>query len=217
MLRGRPLCEWIRSVVVGTFVAAVMLAPFWVIYGDHGRAYRNWKATANDLAERFAHFGGVYQPVLATVRIAIPAEGKPDGFNLKQEWLARKICLGIFGIAAIGIYFSRLNAWQATRAILFSLALLSTTAHPWYLLWGFALVPMANSWAIWVLSLTLPWGYAVLGDVVHWTISPWVHAAAYGPVFIALACDIVIHWRGRAQRRETLDASTRGIAIPESP
>lgn len=198
MLRGRPFRQWIKSAAIGVLVLAIAFAPFWLIWGDHGRAYHHWKHTADVLAEKFAHFGGVYEPVLSIVREVMPADGKPEGFNLKQEWLARKMCLGMFAIAGLAIFLNhRLTVWQATRAFLFALVLFTTTAHPWYLLWAFALVPMSNSWAMWVLSLTLPWGYMVLGDVVNWKVQSWVYAAAYVPVLVALAADVVIHSRSR--------------------
>ena len=91
---------------------------------------------------------------------------------------------------------TRLQPWFWAAA----LVLLTTTAHPWYLLWGFALVPMANNWVIWTLSLTLPWGYAVLGDMVHWTVPTWVLTAAYAPVFAALLAQTVIQLRQRGTR-----------------
>jgi alpha-1,6-mannosyltransferase len=202
MLRGRPMREWFVSTAAGSAVMLLAIAPFWVIRGGHGVAFHNWKATVDMLAEKFAHFGGVYEPILWVVRRAMPAAGHPAGFNLKQEWLARHICLGILVLIALAIFFNRrLNVWQATRAMLFAMVLLTTTAHPWYLLWAFALIPMANSWAIWILSLTLPWGYAVfttLGRADWPWIPSWLYWAAYAPVFAALVCDGVIHWRSRA-------------------
>ena len=41
-----------------------------------------------------------------------------------------------------------------------------------------------------MLSLTLPWGYAVLGDTVEWTVSPWLVAAAWVPAAITAAFGI---------------------------
>ena len=110
--------------------------------------------------------------------------------------MARKICVGLLVLAAIVILVNRrLNFWQATRAMLFALVLLTTTAHPWYLLWALALVPMSNSWAMWIFSLTLPWGYAAFADGLHWKVSSWILAAAYAPVMVALIWDVVIHLR----------------------
>jgi alpha-1,6-mannosyltransferase len=39
MLRGRPLREWLASAAIGAVVIAACIAPPWLIWGDHGRAY----------------------------------------------------------------------------------------------------------------------------------------------------------------------------------
>ena len=197
MLRGRPWREWMKSLAVGASVGVIALSPFWYFWGDRGTSYRNWHDTADVLTEKFAHFGGVYEPLLGAVRTIIPADGQPVGYNLKQEWLARKICFGLLALITVGIFFSRMSAWQATRAFLFALVMLTTTAHPWYLLWAFALFPLAHSPALWIASLTLPWGYVVFADGVNWNVSAWVYSAAYIPVFAALLVDVVLSWRRR--------------------
>lgn len=199
MLRGRPLREWLVAIGTGAAIGVLALAPSWMLWGDGFRGYHNWRATTDVLAEKFAHFGGLYEPVLWTVQKAMPAEGQPAGFNLKQEWLARKICVGALALVAIGVFFSRMNAWQATRAILFALVLLTTTAHPWYLLWAFALVPMAVSPGLWIASLTISWGHAVFATIgrADWPVVPaWVYVVAYGPVFIAVTAETLLSWRG---------------------
>jgi hypothetical protein len=193
MLRGRPRREWLVSAVVGGAVIGACIAPLWLIWGDQGRAYQAWHATATDLGKRFTHFAGVYEAILAAVRHTIPAGAAVLGFNLPPEWVARNVCLAIFLAVTIGIFFSRLNAWQAASAMLFALVLLTTAAHPWYLLWAFALFPMADSWAVWVLSLTLPWGYAAWAEPVHRTVPHWVLAVAYVPVLLALVWDVIRH------------------------
>lgn len=187
MLRGRPLREWLASAAVGAVVVAACIAPPWLIWGDHGRAYHNWRTTVDELAGRFTHFGGVYELVLAAVRLLAPA----PWLNLTPEWLARNVCLALSAAAVLAVFWSRLDPWRATRAILFALVLLATAAHPWYLLWALALFPMADGRALWVLSLTLPWGYAAWADDVHRTVPRWLLAAAYAPVLVALAWDVV--------------------------
>ena len=89
------------------------------------------------------------------------------------------------------------NAWADCGLVFLAMVLLAPAAHPWYLLWALALTPVAPLRAVWVLSLTLPWGYAVLGDTVDWTVSPWLMGAAYAPALVALAADL----RSRTLRR----------------
>ena len=191
MLRGRPLREWFACAIIGAVVIAACIAPLWLIWGDHGRAYQNWRATVDQLGQGSAHFGGVYEAVRAAARQVTPTDGRVLGLNLPPEWLARIVCLAIFAAVAIGIFFRRSNAWQATCAMLLAVVLLTPVALPWYLLWAFALFPMADGRALWVLSLTLSWGYAAWADDVHRTVPPWLLAAAYAPVLIALVWDVV--------------------------
>lgn len=199
MLRGRPGREWLACAATGTVVIVACIAPPWLIWGDHGRAYQNWYRTIDALGERASHFGGVYEAVLAATREAMPTGGTVLGFDLPPERVARHICLAIVAAAGITIFFSRLDAWRATRAMLFAGVLLAAAAHPWYLLWAFALFPMADGLAIWVFSLTLPWGYAAWADIVHRKVPPWLLAAAYVPVLLALVWDVVRHLRHREQ------------------
>ena len=198
MLRARPLREWLASAAVGVVVVAACVAPPWLIWGDDGRAYQSWRRTIQELGQRASHFGGVYEAVLAVAREAAPAGVTVLGFDLRPEPAARAVCLAIFAAAGVAIFLSRLNAWEATAATLFALVLLAAAAHPWYLLWAFALFPMADGVAIWVLSLTLPWGYAAWADIVHRTVPSWLLAAAYVPVLLALAWDVVRHSTRRA-------------------
>ncbi|MEO1236648.1 MAG: hypothetical protein AAFX76_07655 [Planctomycetota bacterium] len=62
--------------------------------------------------------------------------------------------------------FAHRTPWRAATTYLFAMVCLSSTAHPWYLLWAAALMPVAwasgksvVSPAVWVASLTLPWSY----------------------------------------------------------
>jgi hypothetical protein len=87
---------------------------------------------------------------------------------------------------------------RAIQQFMLAMILLSSTAHPWYLLWALVLMPLHPGAAVWVLSLTLPWGYAVLGDVVAWQAPWWVSLAAYTPVAAALAWETVVQWRPAA-------------------
>jgi hypothetical protein len=177
------------------------IAPFWLIWGDHGRAYHAWRATAIDLGQRFTHFGGGYEAILFAVRHAMPAGGRALGFALAPAWVARNVCLATFLAVAIAIFFTRLNAWQATHAMLLALVLLTPVAHPWYLLWAFALLPMAGSWAAWILSLTLSWGYAAWADPVHRAVPPWLLAAAYVPVLVAVVWDVIRYFTRHDRER----------------
>ena len=94
------------------------------------------------------------------------------------------------------------RAWRDARIILTAMVLLSPAAHPWYLLWALALVPMTGGPALWVASLTLPWGYAALGHIepdgtAAWDVSAWLLAVSWVPIFAALAVDVGYRLRRR--------------------
>jgi hypothetical protein len=188
----------LRATLVGIAVAAILLVPFWVIWGDGGRAAGNWLATVRLLSEKWAHFGGLYELVLSAMRRLLPAEGKYEGYNLVQEIAARRVCMAILLLSGGLILIRCKDVWRGTAAMLVAVVLCTTTAHPWYLLWALALFPMANLMTVWVLSLTLPLGYAVfttLGRPDWPWIPAWVYAVAYAPVLAAIVVDVVLHFR----------------------
>lgn len=189
-----------RAALVAVPIAVILLALFWLVPEHSGLAFANWRATVGLLAEKWAHFGGLYELALAIVRRALPAEGQPAGYNLVQELAARRVCMALLIAACVLIFVRSRDAWRGTAAMLLAVALCTTTAHPWYLLWALALFPMANFASLWMLSLTLPWGYAVFTTLGRadwpWT-SPWVYVAAYGPVYAAVIVDLVIYFRKR--------------------
>ena len=76
-----------------------------------------------------------------------------------------------------------------------AMVLLSPTAHPWYLLWALAMVPMAMGWATWLASLTLSWGYVAWGNVATdgtpgWGVPAWVMVITYAPIYGVLAWEV---------------------------
>ena len=62
-------------------------------------------------------------------------------------------------LLAVGTYRGVWDAVRATQVMLLGALMLTSTAHPWYLLWPLALLPLRWSWTLWVASLVLPWSY----------------------------------------------------------
>jgi hypothetical protein len=184
----------LRAAMVAIPVALILLSPFWVFAGEGGQAFANWRATVGLLAEKWAHFGGLYESALAMMRRLLPAEGQPAGYNLVQELAARRVCMVVLLISSALIVVRSRDVWRGTAAMLVAVVLCTTTAHPWYLLWALALFPMANLLTIWVLSLTLPLGYAVFTTLGRpdWPLIPaWIYVVAYAPVLAAIIADVV--------------------------
>ncbi|MHC4079961.1 MAG: glycosyltransferase 87 family protein [Planctomycetota bacterium] len=194
VLKGQGWRAWALSLATGVVVCAAVAAPLWAI-GD-ADALGNFLETSERFRLKWAHFGSVYEPVLWTIERVCP-QCPSD----RQEVWARRLCLAVVAAVVVGAWWRmKGDTWKATRVILTAMVLLSPAAHPWYLLWALALVPMAFGPAAWVASLTLPWGYAALGHVtpqgaVAWGVSPWLMAAAYAPVYAAVAADLALKRR----------------------
>lgn len=196
ILKGRRLRSWGLSVVAGAAVCAVVAGP--LLFTHDGEPLRNLLETVQRFRLKWAHFGSVYEPLLTAIEVIRPAWN-----NDQQEILARGICVALLAVIILTVWARRrpwdpAPVWSTARIIFLAMVLLSPAAHPWYLLWALALVPMAPGSAVWMASLTLPWGYAAWGHVApdgtaEWGVSPWLMAAAYGPVYAALLLEGVGH------------------------
>jgi hypothetical protein len=115
------------------------------------------------------------------------------------------------------------DAWQTAAVYFLALVCLTSTAHPWYLLWALALLPVAWSAgrcavgpAVWVAGLTLPWSYQAWLNFAAgqgYVTDPAVQWAVWVPVYVALGGGIVTSWkRGRTApplRRSGLPETAR--------
>ena len=189
-LKGRSLRAWIGSAVLGSVVCAALAAPLWLTYG--GEPFSNLTKTASRFSQKWAHFGSVYEPTLWALGEVDPIGDERTEWQKKErhELIARAIGLALIGAVIAAVFFSRLDVWAGCRVVLLAMVLFSSTAHPWYLLWALVLIPRAPSPAVWIASLTLPWGYVQLADVIDWTVPTWVMFAAYAPVYLALIIDL---------------------------
>jgi hypothetical protein len=194
-LKGQRWPAWALSLIVGAAVCTAVAAPLWLTHG--GEPLAHLLETSDEFRLKWAHFGSVYEPVLWLIETARP--GWDSG---RREVLARQVCLLLAAAIVLGVWWRMTrDPWRATRIVMAAMVLLSPAAHPWYLLWALAVAPMAFGPAAWVLSLTLPWGYAALAHVTPegeaaWRVSPWIMVAAYAPVYAVLVADLA---RGRRQ------------------
>jgi hypothetical protein len=99
------------------------------------------------------------------------------------------ISLGVIVLVCLA---KRFDAWRTAMVFFFAGLLLSTTAHPWYLLWALVLLPLRFNWALWVWSLTISWSYLVLRDAQAWDLPVWVGTIEYLPVYLILLASAVI-------------------------
>ncbi len=198
LLKGRRWHAWVTSLVIGAAVSAAVGAP--LLLGHDGRPLENLSASVKRFTNKWAHFGSVYEPLLWTTEKLTPGwTSKPqevlDPRDVlePQEVLARWICLGVVASIFVWVWLrpGAGDVWSRSRAIFLAMVLLSPAAHPWYLLWALVLVPMAPAAGVWVASLTVLFGYAAFGGKAGWSVPWWVMVAAYGPVYVAVAVDLI--------------------------
>lgn len=188
VLRGRPARDWVFSALLGGGLCLAMCGPMLLIHD--AQPLKNLSESAERFASKWSHFSGVYEPVLAISKVISPIEDEQVQWQKKErhERIARLVCLAmLLGIFIMLMRRSQRDVPAAVRMLLFAMVLLSTTAHPWYVLWALLLMPVVPSAALWIASLTLTLGYAALAQPATWEIPAWVFIAGYGPVFAALA------------------------------
>jgi hypothetical protein len=198
--------QWFAAGLLGCATVLAVAGPLLLVHD--AQPLRKLSATAARFTATWAHFGSVYEPGLAILNAVDPIEDPETQWHRKQrhEAQARWVCITLILLVAGVVLAMRLDPWVGLRIVLLAMVLLSPTAHPWYLLWALALMPMAPSATLWILSLTLPWGYAVLGDTLTWHAAPRVYAAAYVPVYAALALEV---WFALAARHRSKQRSKK--------
>ena len=147
------------------------------------------------------------------------AEGV-TGSKAAADVLAGAVLLGVLVAATL---LHRVP-WRAALTYFFALICLSSTAHPWYLLWALALLPVA--WAagrtvvgpaVWVASLTLAWSYAAwlnLAGGGEYQLAPAQLLAVWGPIYAAIPAGAwVLLTSSRRRRRRT----RRRLAASRTP
>lgn len=98
----------------------------------------------------------------------------------------RLMTLGLMG-TLLAVTFWRVDVWRAAGVYLLGSVLLSSTVHPWYVLWALAMVAMRFDPVVWVLSLTVVLGYEAHLHPETFKPTSWVAWAVYGPVYGAIA------------------------------
>ena len=99
--------------------------------------------------------------------------GKPVAYTILAGVL---LALLIWATAAF-------DAWRACMVYLLAALLLSSTAHPWYLLWALALLAIRFNTALWAFSLTISCSYVALADLETYRVPLWAKCIEYGPVY----------------------------------
>lgn len=188
------------AVGVKPIVLPIALPMAWFLRGEHAAAGRIVAAGAScvvtllALYVPFALMDGGIDRMLETSRYFVEAWRFNGSLHpllelaFGSKWVA-DVVLGVLLAAVLvaAMVFHRVP-WRAATTYFFAMVCASSTAHPWYLLWALALMPV--SWsaartvvapAVWVASLTLPWSYAA-----------WLSLEAQGEYQPSLAVQLAI-------------------------
>lgn len=169
-------------------------------------------------------FNGSIHPLIEAV-VGPTLEGKPWEVAARTKSIADAVCGGLLLLVLVMSSWWQRDVWRVGVTFFFALVCLTSTVHPWYLLWAAALLPVA--WAgvredgramqrltvgpaVWVATLTLPWSYVAWVNYANCgtfdgmyepglsvTLAVWI------PVYAALGWGTMSVWRyGRRKAHE---------------
>lgn len=184
-LRGCACRRWIVSMLAGFVTASALSAP--MLLSDGGRPLLSLLETSREFAAHWAHFGGAYELFAA-------------GFG--SYVAARLACLVLLGVVLLIVFLRGRDLWRQSMIALLAMVLLSTTAHPWYLLWALAIFPVAAGRAgdtrplcglsLWIFSFTITFGYVAYAHVESWHVPTWVLVIAFAPVYVGILLELFV-------------------------
>lgn len=167
--------------IMTAVVLAALYVPFAFMDGGIGRM----AATVETFMTTWAFNGSLH----FIVRIII-------GSKLTADVLMGLLALVVLSVAT----FQRRNPWDISGLYLLAVLLLSSTVHPWYLLWALSFVATHFRSTIWVYSLTISWSYAVLGSFPSYHLPIWVGVIEYLPVYGLLGWELIDWCKHRCNR-----------------
>lgn len=181
--------------VVGAVVSAgVLIVPFVLMEGGLTRLF--------DTAQQFVGHWAFNSPVHAPLAAVL-------GSKAGADVVCAAVVLGVALVCAV----RGVEIWRTAGVILLVTLLVSSTVYPWYLLWALVFVPVRFQPGAWVLSLTLPWSYEVLGHPERWQVDVWLVCLQFVPVFFAVGLGLIFGrrvagWSGRHLDQDRTHAST---------
>ena len=184
MARGVPPVRAATSLgaagVVGCLVLAALYGPFVMMPGGLSGMIETGRTFMADWA-----FNGSIHPMLSAWL-----------GDEAADWIGGGLLLGVLVLTMV----LRLDAIEAAITYLLAALLLSTTVHPWYLLWVLALAPLRPGFAlspvVWVWSLTISWSYGA-HLTPDYSVSFAVAVIEYLPVYAVLGWMLVSRMMNR--------------------
>lgn len=170
VLRDRPK-EVVTAAGATVLTGVVLYLPFVLMDGG----VTGMIETTRTFVDKWAFNGSVYS-LVSTYLL-----GKPW-----VDYLAMAVLLAVVVMSLSRRFTGREpDAMRTAGAFLFASLLLSSTVHPWYLLWALALLPMCFSPALWVFSLVVVASYAA-HLYEDYRVPTWVVVLEYLVVYAVL-------------------------------
>ena len=110
----------------------MLYAPFWFMEGGLSGLF--------ETSQRFVEVWRFNGSVHAVVEWAAGGYGDPDA-----KRAADAVCAGLMVLVLLLSSWRQHDVWRVSATFLLSLLCLTSTVHPWYLLWAAAVMPVA--WA----------------------------------------------------------------------
>ncbi len=173
--------RFIAAASGGFLVAVALVWPLAAMDGGVSRLIE----TSRVFAGTWAFNSSLHQPIVSL-----------SGSKMVADVIITVMLLCVLA----GCVVTRESLWRIAQLFLFAALLCSSTAHPWYLLWALVLIPLRFDAALWAMSLTITWSYAVLVDPVAWRLPAWVVVLEYTPVYLLLVLSLIRLGRTRMKR-----------------
>ncbi len=170
-LRRRPL-SMICAATTATISLAILYLPFGLMEGGLGRLLE----TVQIFTHHWRFNGSLHS-------VAEMLSGSKTVADITAGLL-------LVGLLALWLRYG-LDTWRIAGFYFLWTILLSSTAHPWYLLWALVFIPIIFQPATWILSLTIGWSYVALLDRETYLVPTWIRLAQYLPVYIAICWSLM--------------------------
>lgn len=174
-----------RSVVVFITTIVVIFVPVML----YQQGYQGWLETGRMYALHWEANGSIYE-----IFKSIFGADQTGHAMVRAKEMAR--LFGTIAVLGTGMVLWRLRASMARAGywLFLVMLLVSPVVYPWYLMWVLCLIPMlrgGQGWTGLVWSATAGISY-LLWRQPDWSLRPIHLMWEYGPVYLALLCEIAI-------------------------
>ena len=153
-------------------------------------------------------FNGSVHPLL---EVMAKRAGLDRGWGEEAKRIADFVCLVVLMGTLVVATLRQKDVWQVGLIYMAMMVALSSTVHPWYLLWAMGLLPVARAGAkrwgpftagVWAGALALPWGYVAWLEMAAgrgYAMSLGAQTLCWGVIAAAAAVGWGAHYSRRSK------------------